>query len=192
MAHHFFAYMAHMKHIKRWSMRRNTHDENVQEHSLQVVMIAHALALIAEERFDKTPDLEKVLLTATYHEAPEVITGDLATPIKYFNPRIRDAFKNIERIAGEKLLTYLPDYMSKHFERIIFPDEESYEWRIVKAADRISAYAKCLEEEASGNREFSTAKETILRQIKEMDMPEADVFMAEFAPSFGLALDALN
>ena len=192
MAHHFFAYMAHMKHIKRWSMRRNTHDENVQEHSLQVVMIAHALAVIAEEKFSKKPDMEKVLLTAAYHEAPEVITGDLATPIKYFNPRIRDAFKNIERIAGEKLITYLPDYMVKHFESIIFPDEESYEWRLVKAADRISAYAKCLEEEASGNREFSTAKETILRQINEMNMPEAEVFMAEFAPSFGFALDALN
>ncbi len=192
MGYHFFAYMAHLKHIKRWGMRRNTHDENVQEHTLQVVMTAHALAMIAKEKFDKTCDLEKVLLIATYHEAPEVITGDLATPIKYFNPRIRDAFKSIERLAGEKLLTYLPGYMAEQFSEIIFPDEDSYEWKIVKAADRISAYAKCLEEESSGNREFLAAKETILKQIHDMKMPEADEFIKEFAPSFALALDALN
>ncbi|MGI6239081.1 MAG: 5'-deoxynucleotidase [Christensenellales bacterium] len=192
MQHHFFAYMARMKHIKRWGLRRNTREENVQEHSLQVVMIAHALALIGKKRHAIAVDVERVVLYATYHEASEVITGDLATPIKYFNPGIRDAYKAIERIASEKLLDYLPADLRPEYEPFLFPDESSREWRIVKAADRISAYVKCLEEYASGNHEFRTAQESIRISIADMNLPEADDFMRDFAVSFSLPLDALN
>ena len=146
MQHHFYAYMSRMKLIKRWGLRHNTREENDQEHSLQVAMIAHALAVYKNRRYGGNVDVEKVLLYALYHEAAEVITGDLASPIKYFNPGIRDAYKEIERMASEKLLEYLPEDMQGDFRALLFPDEESYEWRIVKAADRISAYVKCLEE----------------------------------------------
>ena len=184
MQHHFYAYMARMKLIKRWGLRHNTREENDQEHSLQVTMIAHALAMYKNRRYGGSVDVEKVLLYALYHEAAEVITGDLASPIKYFNPGIRDAYKEIERMASEKLLEYLPEDMKEDFRALLFPDEESYEWRIVKAADRISAYVKCLEEYGYGNREFLTAQENIRASISQMNMPEAEDFMREFAPSF--------
>lgn len=192
MQHHFYAYMARMKLIKRWGLRHNTREENDQEHSLQVTMIAHALAMYKNRRYGGNVDVEKVLLYALYHEAAEVITGDLASPIKYFNPGIRDAYKEIERMASKKLLEYLPEDMKEDFRALLFPDEESYEWRIVKAADRISAYVKCLEEYGYGNREFLTAQENIRASISQMNMPEAEDFMREFAPSFMLPLDALN
>ena len=192
MQHHFYAYMARMKLIKRWGLRHNTREENDQEHSLQVTMIAHALAMYKNRRYGGNVDVEKVLLYALYHEAAEVITGDLASPIKYFNPGIRDAYKEIERMASKKLLEYLPEDMKEDFRALLFPDEESYEWRIVKAADRISAYVKCLEEYGYGNREFLTAQENIRASISQMNMPEAEDFMREFAPSFMLPHDALN
>ena len=192
MQHHFYAYMARMKLIKRWGLRHNTREENDQEHSLQVTMIAHALAMYKNRRYEGSVDVEKVLLYALYHEAAEVITGDLASPIKYFNPGIRDAYKEIERMASEKLLEYLPEDMKEDFRALLFPDEESYEWRIVKAADRISAYVKCLEEYGYGNREFLTAQENVRASVSQMNMPEAEDFMREFAPSFMLPLDALN
>lgn len=192
MQHHFYAYMARMKLIKRWGLRHNTREENDQEHSLQVAMIAHALAVYKNRRYGGNVDVEKVLLYALYHEAAEVITGDLASPIKYFNPGIRDAYKAIERMASEKLLDYLPEDFQEDFRALLFPDEESCEWRIVKAADRISAYVKCLEEYGFGNREFLTAQENIRASVSRMNMPEAEDFMREFAPSFMLPLDALN
>ena len=192
MQHHFYAYMARMKLIKRWGLRHNTREENDQEHSLQVTMIAHALAMYKNRRYGGSVDVEKVLLYALYHEAAEVITGDLASPIKYFNPGIRDAYKAIERMASEKLLDYLPEDFQEDFRALLFPDEESCEWRIVKAADRISAYVKCLEEYGFGNREFLTAQENIRASVSRMNMPEAEDFMREFAPSFMLPLDALN
>ena len=192
MQHHFYAYMARMKRIRRWGLRHNTREENDQEHSLQVTMIAHALAMYKNGRYGGSVDMQKVLLYAIYHEAAEVITGDLASPIKYFNPGIRDAYRQIEHMASQKLMEYLPDDFRPEFEQLLFPDEQSYEWRIVKAADRISAYVKCLEEYAFGNREFLTAQESIRASISQMNMPEAEDFMREFAPSFMLPLDALN
>lgn len=184
--------MSRMKHIKRWALMRNTWQEDIAQHSLQVSMIAHALALLRNRRFGGGADPERAALLALYHEAPEVITGDLATPIKYFNPGIRDAYKAIERMASEKLLDYLPEDFQEDFRALLFPDEESCEWRIVKAADRISAYVKCLEEYGFGNREFLTAQENIRASVSQMNMPEAEDFMREFAPSFMLPLDALN
>lgn len=189
---HFYAYMARMKYVRRWNLRRNTRDENDQEHSLQVAMIAHALAVIRKKRYGGSIDMERVMLLAVYHEAPEVITGDVATPIKYFNPGVKDAFKDIERIASEKLLSYLPADLREEYEPWLLPDEASPEWRLVKAADRISAYLKCIEEEGYGNAEFSAAKLSIAKSIEEMGVPEAEDFLREFAPSFALPLDALN
>lgn len=192
MQSHFYAYMARMKFVRRWNLRRNTLAENDQEHSLQVAMIAHALAVIRKKRYGGAVDLEKLMLLAVYHEAPEVITGDVATPIKYFNPGIKDAFKDIERIAAEKLLSYLPQDLQDAYGPLLIQDESTPEWRLMKAADRICAYLKCVEEESYGNNEFTSAKESILSSIKGLGVPETEDFLREFAPSFALPLDALN
>lgn len=192
MQSHFYAYMARMKFVRRWNLRRNTLAENDQEHSLQVAMIAHALAVIRQKRYGGTVNLEKLMLLAVYHEAPEVITGDVATPIKYFNPGIKDAFKDIEHMAAEKLLSYLPQDLQDAYEPLLLQDESAPEWRLMKAADRICAYLKCVEEESYGNNEFTSAKESILSSIKGLGVPETEDFLREFAPSFALPLDALN
>ena len=188
----FFAYLNRMKYINRWSLMRNTFTENIMEHSQQVAVLAHALANISNLYFGGHLDANSIAVKALFHETSEVLTGDLPTPIKYFNPGIRDAYKAIERMASEKLLDYLPEDFQEDFRALLFPDEESCEWRIVKAADRISAYVKCLEEYGFGNREFLTAQENIRASVSRMNMPEAEDFMREFAPSFMLPLDALN
>ncbi len=192
MNHHFYAYMARMKLIKRWGLMRNTREENDQEHSLQVAMIAHALAVLRNKRYGGNVDPGRVTLLAVYHEASEVITGDLATPIKYFNPGIRDAFHSIEDLATQKLMEYLPADFQEEFQDVLFPDKDSEEWKLVKAADKISAYVKCLEELGYGNKEFVSAQESIRVSISELNMPEAEDFMREFAQSYMLPLDALN
>ncbi len=192
MPSHFYAYMARMKFIKRWGLRRNTREENDQEHSLQVAMIAHALCMLRNARYGGQVDPGKAVILAVYHEAAEVITGDLASPIKYFNPGIRQAYKDIERLAGEKLLSYLPQDLREDYRPLLFPEQDSLEWRIVKAADKISAYLKCLEELGYGNDEFVKAEKAILSEIQANPLPEVQDFMGEFAPSFALTLDALN
>ena len=192
MQSHFYAYMARMKLIRRWSLQRNSLPENDQEHSLQVAMIAHALGVIRKERYHQEVDMEKLVLLAVYHEAPEVITGDLATPIKYFNPGIKEAYKSIERIASEKLLSYLPEDLRPAYENLLLPDTETQEWKLVKAADKLSAYLKCVEEEGAGNAEFAAAKASIRRDLEQMNLREVEDFLEEFAPSFLLPLDALN
>lgn len=189
---HFYAYMARMRLIKRWSLRRSTIEENDQEHSLQVAMIAHALAVIGKRRLFRVYDEERLLKLAIYHEAAEVITGDLASPIKYFNPGISKAFKEIERLATNKLMGYLPEDLRPEFEPLLFPDESSGEWKLVKAADKICAYLKCVEELSLGNREFATAESDIRQALTAMNLPEVDEFMREFAPSFSMPLDQLD
>ena len=192
MPSHFYAYMARMKFIKRWGLRRNTREENDQEHSLQVAMIAHALCMLRNARYGGQVDPGKAVILAVYHEAAEVITGDLASPIKYFNPGIRQAYKDIERLAGEKLISYLPQDLREDYRPLLFPEQDSLEWRIVKAADKISAYLKCLEELGYGNDEFVKAEKAILSEIQANPLPEVQDFMGEFAPRFALTLDALN
>ena len=192
MPSHFYAYMARMKFIKRWGLRRNTREENDQEHSLQVAMIAHALCMLRNARYGGQVDPGKAVILAVYHEAAEVITGDLASPIKYFNPGIRQAYKDIERLAGEKLISYLPQDLREDYRPLLFPEQDSLEWRIVKAADKISAYLKCLEELGYGNDEFVKAEKAILSEIQANPLPEVQDFMGEFAPSFALTLDVLN
>lgn len=185
--------MARMKHIKRWGLMRNTREENIQEHSLQTAMIAHALALIKNRIFGGKVNAERVLALAVYHEAGEVITGDLATPIKYFNPEIKMAYKQIERVAEEKLVDMLPEALKGDYESLILDrDVEGELYAIVKAADKICAYLKCVEELSAGNSEFEKAKNAIEKTIKEMDRPEVNYFMETFVPSFELTLDELN
>ncbi len=191
--YHFFSYMARMKHIKRWGLMRNTREENIQEHSLQTAMIAHALALIKNRLFGGSVDAARVLALGVYHEAGEVITGDLATPIKYFNPEIKTAYKQIERVAEEKLVGMLPDELKGDYESLILRrDEETEHYAIVKAADKICAYLKCVEELSAGNSEFEKAKNAIEKTIQDMDRPEVNYFMETFVPSFELTLDELN
>jgi len=190
---HFFAYLSRMKYIGRWGLMRNTRYENIQEHSLQVAIVAHALALIKNKFFEGRLDPERIATLSVFHEASEVITGDLATPIKYFNPDIKKAYKDIEEVANKKLLDMVPDELKKDYDSLLFhreKDEES--WKVVKAADKICAYLKCIEELKAGNQEFSKAERTIKAEIDNMDMPEVKYFMDNFVPSFSLTLDELN
>jgi 5'-deoxynucleotidase len=191
--YHFFSFMAKMKHIKRWGLMRNTREENIQEHSLQTAMIAHALALIKNTYFDGSVDAEHVMAVAVFHEAGEVITGDLATPIKYYNPEIKQAYKQIERVAEQKLVGMLPDELRGEYSDLILNREADGEvYKIVKAADKICAYLKCVEEMSAGNKEFGKAKATLKKAIKKIDMKEVQFFMDNFVPSFDLTLDELN
>ena len=192
MPRHFFAYMSRMKHIKRWALMRNTWQEDIAQHSLQVAMIAHALALLRNERFGGGADPERAMALAVYHEAPEVITGDLATPIKYFNPGIRTAYKEIEGIAAKKLLTMLPGDLAPRYRPYLMDAERDPEWRRVKAADKLSAYIKCVEELRAGNEEFRKAGETIRQEIEGIDLPEVRAFTEEFLPSFHLTMDEMD
>jgi 5'-deoxynucleotidase len=190
---HFFAYLSRMKYIKRWGLMRNTKDENIQEHSLQAAMIAHALALIKNRMFQGNVDPERILAYAVYHEAAEVITGDLATPIKYYNPEINKAYKKIETIAVKKLLYMLPEELRGEYSGLLELESANGEERaIVKAADKICAYLKCVEELKAGNGEFKKAKATIERELKQCPLPEVKFFLQEFVQSFDLTLDELN
>ena len=190
---HFFAYLSRMKFIQRWGLMHNVHTENIQEHSLQVAMIAHALALIKNRLFEGNINPERVALLAMYHDASEVITGDLPTPIKYFSPKIKDAYKEIERVADERLFDLLPEVLKEDYKSIFFAEDADKEnWALVKAADKISAYLKCLEERKAGNQEFARAQHMIREGIKELACPEAEWFIKYFVPSMKLTLDELE
>ncbi len=190
---HFFAYLSRMKLIERWSLMHNTRKENVQEHSLQVAMIAHALALIKNKYFDGEVNPERVTLLAVFHDSAEVFTGDMPTPVKYFNANIKEAYKAIEAHAVEKLLSFLPDDLRPEYNHILLKTgEERDHWKIVKAADTLCAYIKCLEEIASGNREFNRAKMSLESALQEMKMKEVDYFLKNFIHSFSLSLDELS
>ena len=172
MAYHFFAYMNRMKYIRRWGLMRNTKIENDMEHVFQTAMIAHAIALLGNSRYERDYDAEHIAVLGMYHDASEVITGDLPTPIKHNNPAIIKEYHKLESIAQKRLLTMLPADIMPDYEPLIEPDESTAEWRIVKAADKISAYIKCLEERSAGNREFAQAEESSLASIRRIDLPE--------------------
>jgi len=191
---HFFAYLARMKFIQRWGLMRNTSSENIQEHSLQVAMIAHALAVLRNERLGRVAvDPERTALLAVFHDAEEVITGDVPSPIKYFNPQVRDAVADLGEVAKHKLLEMVPASLRTAYEPLLFARAEDAEaWRMVKLADKLCAYLKCIEEAKAGNREFERAEASIRRGLDELGDPEVDRFVALFVPSFRLTLDELN
>jgi 5'-deoxynucleotidase len=181
-----------MKLIRRWSLMRSIVPENIQEHSLQVAVIAHALALIGNEFFEGRLDAGQVACLALYHDAGEVIIGDLPTPVKYFNPQIKQSYGEIETVAKDKLLSLLPAQLAQHYQGLFFPGEGK-EKQLVKAADKISAYIKCLEEAAAGNGEFSQAQQALAAEVDTYrHLPEVAYFLDNFLASFQLTLDEMN
>lgn len=189
----FFAMMSRMKYINRWALMRNSYPENISEHSLEVGMIAHALALIANSRYGRNLNAERAAVIGMYHDCTEIITGDMPTPIKYYNTETQQAYKSVEKQAARELLAMLPDYLQCEYEKILFPDEnEEYLIRLVKAADRLSAYIKCIEEERTGNREFSSARAATYEKLQKMDMPEVRDFLRDFGGAYKKTLDELK
>lgn len=192
---HFFAYLARMKYITRWGLMRNTRTENIQEHSLQVAMIAHALAVIGNELYDETNDIGRIVTVALYHDASEIITGDLPTPVKYFRQDILDSYKALEAHAERKLTGLLPERLRAAFASTIESERiEPEVARVVKAADSMSAYLKCLEEGFAGNQEFKKAESYLLAKLEEMQetMPAVRYFCTHFVEGFALTLDDLS
>ncbi len=189
----FYAMMSRMKYINRWGLMNNTKYENLSEHSLQVAMLAHCLVLIHNKRFAGSLNAERASILAVFHDSTEIITGDMPTPIKYFNNTIKDAYKDIENAAADRLCSLLPEDFREDMELIIKQnsDEDKELKKFVKAADRFSALIKCIEELRMGNEEFRQAKTGIEKSIKEMNMPETEVFSKEFLPAFSLSLDEM-
>lgn len=191
MSHSFFAYIARMKYIGRWGLMRSTVPENIQEHSHMVAVLAHALAVIRRDKFGGTVDPGHVAAVALYHDAPEIFTGDLPTPVKYANPAIRDAYKAVEENAAQRLVSMLPQEMRPAFGQLLAETDPEV-LALVKAADKLSAYLKCQEELKAGNREFQSAAEQTLEALRSYRLPELDYFMEDFLPAFQLTLDELQ
>ena len=191
MISHYYAMLFRMKYIKRWSLMHNLSDETLSEHSMETAFIAHALAVIENRRFGKNFNAEKVCVAALFHDTQEILTGDLPTPIKYFDNDIKNSYKKIELIAEDRLIKMLPEDLREDF-REIHSGQTDDEKRLVKAADKISALIKCEEEISLGNREFLIAKEQTEEALKGLNVESADVFLAEFMPSFSLPLDSQN
>ena len=191
MKHHFFAYVSRLRYIRRWGLMRSVMPENDAEHSLQVAMIAHAIAIMGRERYGRQVNPEHVLALGDYHDVSEVITGDMPTPVKYQTDELRRSYKDVERMANERLLSMLPEGMRPAYVPYLSTPADE-ERQIIKAADSISAYLKCLEEKRAGNREFDAAGESIRTALAQIDLPEVQDFIREFVPSFELSLDELN
>lgn len=186
----FFAMLSRMKYINRWGLMRNTINENIAEHSLDTAIIAHALAIIGNTYFNKNLNVERIAVLALFHDTTEIITGDMPTPIKYFAPEIKTAYKNVEKYAGEQLVSTLPEEMQEEYRKVIIGEEEEQEnHRYVKAADKLSALIKCVEELAMGNADFAQAKESTYEAVKALHMEEADYFLENFLPAYSLTLD---
>lgn len=193
MGNEFYAMMSRMKYIERWALMRNSHTENICEHSLEVAMIAHALVVIGNTRLGKELDAGKAALIAMYHDTTEIITGDMPTPIKYYNEEIRGAFQEVEEVAAKRLLGMLPDDLRASYVPLFFKEEEEdYLWHLVKAADKISAYIKCVEERKAGNKEFFNAEQTIKESLLEMKLEEVAIFTKDFLPLYDKTLDELS
>ena len=192
MSYDFYAFCDRMKYIKRWQLMRSVREENIMEHSQQVAMFAHALAVINNKIYGGNANAEKAVLYAVYHECSEVMTGDMPTPIKYFNNYIQGAYKNLESMACDKLLNTLPQEIREDLYGCIKPDCDSLEFKLMKAADRLAAYVKCLEELRCGNKEFIKAEKSIKKDLLSRKMPEVDYFFEKFIPSFNLTLDELD
>jgi 5'-deoxynucleotidase len=188
----FWAFLNRMKLIKRWSLMHSVKEENIMEHSWQVASISHALALIKNKIYGGNVDVAKTVLLAQYHETGEVITGDLPTPIKYFNPEIRDAYKDLEKNSCERLLKMLPTELESEYRAYVLPDTDTYEYKLVKIADRLSAYLKCVDELKSGNKEYKKAMTSIKAELNEIKLDEVKYFLKNVAPAYELTLDELD
>jgi 5'-deoxynucleotidase len=190
---HLFAYFSRMKFIRRWALMHNTYPENIQEHSLRVAQIAHALAVISNERFGAALQPDRAATLALYHDASEVLTGDLPTPVKYFNPHMRRAYGEIEQAAGQRLLEMVPDPLRPAYDPLLRPVEADRPyWELVRAADKLCAWIKCIEEVTAGNREFIEAEKTLGETVAALDRPEVTYFVETFVPSFRLTIDELK
>ncbi len=190
MGQNFYAVLSRMKYITRWALMRNTRPENICEHSYDVAVLAHALAVLTNRRFGGKVDEGRCVLLALYHDAPEILTGDMPTPVKYDNPAIRDAYKQVEEVSAGKLLSMLPEDLQPDYESLFFPDDAfREEKKLVKAADKLSALIKCVEELRQGNREFQSARRSTEAAIRAMDLSAANCFLEEFLPAYELTLD---
>ena len=196
MTYNFFATLSRMKYIERWALMRNARSETLSEHTLDVAMIAHALCTIGNIRYGRKLDADRAALIGLYHDASEIITGDMPTPVKYYNSDIREAYKEVERMAENRLLAQLPEDIRAAYEDIFDgcdSEDDRYMRRLVKAADKLSALIKCMEETGAGNGEFRTAQISTQKAVEEMaaQMPEVRTFVEEFLPPYGNTLDEL-
>ena len=187
----FYALLSRMRYITRWGLMRNTFSENIQEHSHMVAVLAHGLALIRRDILGLEAEPERAAVAALYHDASEILTGDLPTPIKYYNPRIKEAYKQVERVSGEKLLRLLPEQLQESYAPLIYEEDERV-LAIVKAADKLSAHIKCSEELRAGNQEFASAARQTRQALEQMHLPELDWFLENCLDSFGKNLDELE
>lgn len=197
MSFSFFAALSRLKYIERWALMRNSRTENLSEHSLEVAMIAHALVSIGRARYERRANADRAAVMGMYHDASEIITGDMPTPVKYYSSDIKNAYKEVEHIAEKRLLERLPEDLKPTYLEIFFSEEteeRAYLKKVLKAADRLSAYLKCLEEERSGNTEFRSAKESIWEDLmtRQQELPELRDFIRDFLPSYGKTLDELG
>jgi 5'-deoxynucleotidase len=189
---HFFAFLARMKFIQRWGLMRNTQPENIQEHSLQTAIIAHGLAIIGNRYHGCDHDPERVMALAVFHEVSEIITGDLPSPIKHRDPALHSAYSRLEDAARQRVHDMLPVDLRQDYRALLFGEDRDQHLALVKAADKLGAYLKCLEELKGGNTEFALARESLEADIKQIDLPEVQYFVEYFVPSFSLTLDELN
>lgn len=191
MANEFYALMGRMRYITRWGLMRNTFSENIQEHSHQVAVLAHALALIRRDILHlPTPDPDRCAVAALFHDASEILTGDMPTPIKYYNVEIKDAYKQVEHIAGNRLLEMLPPELRPSYEHLVLEDDKELE-PFVKGADKLSAYLKCIEEQKAGNTEFDSAAAMTMQALQDMHREEMDWFLDHCLEPFTRTLDQL-
>ncbi|MCC8190244.1 MAG: 5'-deoxynucleotidase [Planctomycetes bacterium] len=193
MSSFFFAYLSRMRLIRRWSLMRSNDPENIQEHSYRVAVLAHALASIGRIELGKTTDPERAAFLALFHDAGEVITGDMPTPVKYYDETIREAYRGIEAAANRRLLSFLPEAYRSVYQPALFPEAgEEPTWTYVRAADKLCAWIKCVEERRGGNREFLAAENSLRRSLDHLGLEEVAIFLREFSPGYGLSLDELS
>ena len=193
MSNDFYAFISRMKYIDRWALMRNTEEESLTQHSYEVAVIAHALAVISNKRLGTNYDAEKVALIGLFHDTSEILTGDMPTPVKYYSPEITSAYKEVEKVATGKLLQMLPEDLRSEYSDLLLPEEKDAElWKLNKAADKISALIKCIEEQKAGNKEFDKARESTEASIYAMNCEAAEIFLTDFLPSFELTLDQLR
>ena len=197
MSYSYFALLSRMKYINRWALMRNAREENLSEHCLEVSILTHALCVIGNKKWNKNLSVEKAVLRALYHDAAEILTGDMPTPVKYRKEELKTAYKKVEKEAEERLLSTLPQYLTEEFGKVFFPKDYatlSYENKLIKAADKLSALIKCEEELRAGNQEFSTAAMSTRKKVEEMaeELPELKCFIEDFLPEYGKTLDELT